>query len=327
MVNRLKYTYGRTQEWTGLKASREGIDSWREYEAQVNLAKSLSDREGFMEKVVSPAISAVFNDMIEDLDLLRHYYGIAYDPYRKERVTVEPELTPRTRREQITMEYTLYRVELASYLWVTLRIALPRAERRGEDVDETARKAFLAWLEHAPAYEGSFARRTDQPAMKRAACLALANWLAVNPLLYPDTRKALRADGIDLFEALPAAGILAFDDLRPGEPLRRGDNRPNLVSRAEKHLAIGIEKDRADADPDLFENEDEEVGMSFLDRDLVQFFERESAALSQQQREFFALAASGMSNKEISEKTQRSETHVAQVLLRVRRRFRLAAGL
>jgi hypothetical protein len=316
------------EDGAALRVSREGVARWREYEEGFALAKRLSSREGFVEEVVLPTIKMVLDDMVRDLEILRRFYGVSYNPYRKELVTVEPELAPRTRREMMVMEYTRYRVERASYLWVLLRAGKILAERRGEDEEEFLRKAYLAWIEAAPVYAGSFALRCGQADMKRGAWLGLANWLAADPEIEQRTVGALKAENATLAEALPAAAILAFDEWRTGEPLRRGKRTAggrlmtSFVSRAQRHVAPRLKK-VADVEPDILPD----------GQDLFELAERallprmiDAGRPSEQEREVFELSGTLM-NKEIAEELGRSENQVAQEKFRAIRKIRRAAGL
>jgi DNA-binding CsgD family transcriptional regulator len=238
---------------------RASIDEWR---ARMKLTKGFEKKASENPNIyASSAFYHIRGTRRHLRRLLRKRFGVKvrYFGFRSQQYIASrkrfPYYPPRSPEEyydyvQFSVMSNLLRV--CDVQWAAMHSAYIRAHRNGEDPDIAALSALFRVFRSGPGVAAPTNRSEPDDVLRKMSAITVAGWVGMHISLakHKRVRDALSeytdgspgANFARLVEELPPATILAWDELQPGEPLRPGSGKTNLVSRVEGLLQkIGSE--------------------------------------------------------------------------------------
>jgi DNA-binding CsgD family transcriptional regulator len=281
--------------------------------------------------------------------LLRKRFGVKvrYLGFRSKQYIVSRKRFPYypPRRPQDYYDYVQFGVmsnllRFHDALWAEMHSAYIQAHRDGEDPDVAALSALFRLAGSGPWGATPTNRTEPDEFLREISAVTVAGWAGAHISLQSEKRNqrveaALRenTDGSPeamfarLVEELVPATLIAWDELQPGEPLRPGSGKTNLVSRAEQLVQkIGSEAAEKQKPSEYMEPRKEYSDGG--DHELEAFLLREElrTKLSGQQYEIAELKLQKHTEKEIAAELHITEGAVKKQVSRIREKLRLAAG-
>jgi DNA-binding CsgD family transcriptional regulator len=259
------------------------------------------------------------------------YFGLRSKQYIASRKRF-PYYRPRSPQDnddyvQFSVMSGLLRVHDA--LWAAMHSAYIRAHRNGEDPDVAALAALFKLLGSGPWAATPTNRAEPDDILREISAVTVAGWAGAHISLRSENRdqrvEAALSENTDgspganfarLLEELVPATLIAWDEVQPGEPLRPGSGKTNLVSRVEGLLgklgSEGAEKQKP-------HEEFAEVTVDGRNDPLLEEFERmetvrqmeAAAGLSPGESAVWQRVRSGMEITEIAQELQITKGNVS----------------
>jgi DNA-binding CsgD family transcriptional regulator len=238
---------------------RTSIDKWREHRKQ---AQDFEQKAGESPNVyASSAFHHIRGTRRHLRRLLRKRFGVKvrYFGFRsqqhiasRDRFPYYPPRSPRDYYEYVQFSVFSNLLRVHDVLWAAMHSAYIRAHRNGEDPNVAALSALFRVLGSGPGAATPTNRSEPDDVLRKMSAITVAGWVGshisldkhhrVREALSENTDGSPGANFAKLVEELVPTTILAWDELQPGEPLRPGSGKTNLVSRVERLLQkIGSE--------------------------------------------------------------------------------------
>jgi DNA-binding CsgD family transcriptional regulator len=312
---------------------RASIHEWREHKKKAKYFEQKANENPRL--YASSAFYHVRGTRRHIRRLLRKRFGVKvrYFGFRSKQYIASRKRFPYypPRRPQDHYDYVQFSVmsdllRFHDVLWAAMYSAYIKAHRDGEDPDVAALSALFRLAASGP-WGATPTNRTElDEFLREISTITVAGWVGAHISFTKNTRvEAALSENTDgsrganfaklIEEELVPATLIAWDELRPGEPLRPGSGKANLVSRVEGWLQkIGseaAEKQRA------YEELDEVTGHSGTDQ-LLEDFERmetvrrleEMAGLSLGEAAVWHRVRCGMEIAQIAEELEITENNV-----------------
>ena len=311
---------------------RASIEEWREHKKQ---AKDFEQKASENANIyASSAFYHIRGTRRHLRRLLRKRFGVKvrYFGFRSKQYIASqkrfPYYPPNSSRDyydyvQFSVMSNLLRV--LDGLWAAMHSAYISAHRKGEDPDVAALSALFRVVGSGPWAATPTNRREPDHVLRKMSAIGVAGWVGshislkknkrVGDALSEYTDGSPGANFAKLVEELIPATILAWDELQPGEPLRPGSGKANLVSRVEGLLQrIGSEAAEKQATHIQF---DEVTGHDQNDQVLEEFERMETLRQLEQTTQLTPLEAAvwqradgGLKAAEIAEELEITKNSV-----------------
>jgi len=295
--------------------------------------------------------------------LLRKRFGVKvrYSWFRSEQYVAcrkrLPQYPPRNPQEYCNYVQLRFMSDLLRALdvqWGVMHSAYIEAYRSGENPDLAALDALFDLSRLGPVGASPTTRTEPDDVLREMQAKTVAGWVGSHISLNVNKRLSAvlseRTDGsrganfAELLRNLVPATVIAWDELRPDEPLRPGSGKTNLVSRAERFLIKeGSETAKLKRKGDLKGPPGSDIeGEGLKDADLEEFELQEtlrqqlnelqgwveSARFSEQEKRVYELdLRMDEDTQAVARELGISDGHVRVVRKNYRDKIRRAAGL